>query len=338
MARFGDDKQTSGSSTDGNSPRWEALDLDTITPITVVTDDDLINEPLKIEVESSESEPEAPKTSIDSESDDIEGNSTRGSKSRAQERIIELSRKNREKDAELDRMRQAMADNQKIADSNRQSEIESKKKTGEALLESYQKEFEAAVLNGDVKSQAGLTAKMTRAHVELMALDTLKPTVTTVTQPKAPVYSNPREAVLDKLPEAGRKWADKNKWFVTNQELTRQAVGIAGEIEAEGFDADDAEYYVEIEKRMAELYPARFKKATATEEPVKVVEPLKPKQSPVAQTSRTVPTQKAGTVRLTRDEVELAKKWRIPLEQFAAEKRKLEQAEKSGSRTTTIFE
>lgn len=328
MAKFRD-ANDSGTSTE-NSPRWETLDLSNPKTFEVDADDDK----LEIEIETDSDEP----VKVDATTDKVEDISTR-EPSRAEIRIRELSRKGKEKDQQIEQMRQALAESQKQSEINRQSDIDGRKKTNEELLKSYEKEYEAAVLNGDVKNQAALTAKMTRANVELMALDTLKP-IEVKTQPVVqPSYINQRDAVLEKLPEAGKEWAKKNKWFVTNQALTQQAIGIAGEVEAEGFDPEDSDYYEQIEERLAEMYPARFKKQEAKIKVVEEVkEPVKAKQSPVAQSSRTNPTQKAGTVRLTKEDVALAKKWRIPLEQFAVEKRKLEQAEKSGSRTTTIFE
>lgn len=338
MARFKDDN-SSASSTEGKSQRWEPLDLENIQNITVVTDDLEEGSNFNIEVEGEELEPQEPvrkePESKDLLTDDVEDHSDRVPQGRAQKRIIDLARKNKEKDQELQRMREELFKVQQERETHRTTEVDARKESTKALLGSYQKELETAVLNGDVKTQAELTGKLTKANVELMALETFKPQPK-LEQPLVQGPSNPREAVLQKLPESGREWAMKNKWFVTNPELTRQAVGIASEVESEGFDADDPEYYTEIDKRLAEMYPQRFNKKP--EAKAEIEEPVKPKQSPVAQSSRTTPTQKAGTVRLTREEVALAKKWRIPLERFASEKKKLEQAEKSGNRTTTIFE
>lgn len=333
MAKFKDGNAPASST--GEQARWEPLDLDTLkTPITVVTDDDQEDDKFNIEVEGDDVE--EPKDLL---SDAVEDHSERVPKGRAQERIIALAHKNKEKDAEIERLRYALQESSKAHEASKVTEVDARKKSTESLIEAYGKEYETAVMNGDVKAQAALTAKMTKANVELMALETFKSTpAPTQPQPQPTYTGSPREAVLQKLPEAGRKWAEKNKWFVTNSELTRQAVGIASEVEAEGFDSEDAEYYVEIEKRLAEMYPARFKKGPVKEEAEEVTEKVRPKQSPVAQSSRTTPTQKAGTVRLTREEVALAKKWRIPLERFAAEKKKVESAEKTGNRTTTIFE
>lgn len=339
MAKFGDGKQASESSTGENPQRWEALDLDNLPKINVVTDDDEDTEsPITIEVESDQVK-EEPKDAL---SDDVVEHSERVPEGRAQKRIIDLANKNREKDQELQRLREELHRAHQDRDTQKTSEVDARKESTKSLIDSYTKEYETAALNGDVKAQAAITSKMTKANVELIALENFKPVQKqepSRTQEQPNRYTNQREAVLDKLPEAGQKWAEKNKWFVTNPTLTQHAIGIASEVEADGFTPEEPEYYEEIEKKMAELYPSRFGKVT--KEVAKVVEEPKVqerKQSPVAAASKTSPTQKAGTVRLTKEEVALAKKWRIPLERFAAEKKKLDQADKNGSKTTTIFE
>lgn len=344
MANFKDAK--SDSSTDNKSrSRWETMDLDNLQNIEIEIEGedqtlDTSKEPLyEIEDEQVQEEVVKPVEPIkeDASTDNVLDNSERV-QSRSEQRIRELARQKKELDNENTILREQLLASQKDRTDKQIGEVETRKEEKKNLLSAYEKEYESAVLNGDVKGQASITGKMTKANVELMALESFKPHREEVQTPvRNRQYATARDAVLDKLPEAGKQWADKNSWFVTNQSLTQQALGIASEVEQEGYSPDEPDYYKEVDKKLAEMYPQRFgKKEVPKKEEVAPVLEEKPKQSPVAKSARTSPTQKAGTVRLTREDVELAKKWRIPLEQMAHEKRKLEQAEKSGSKTTII--
>ena len=74
--------------------------------------------------------------------------------------------------------------------------------------------------------------------------------------------------------EAQRKatdWAAANDWFNSDRVMTAVALEIDTQVQEEGFDPADDDYYEEIDRRMAEQFPKKFGQVTeevATETPV----------------------------------------------------------------------
>lgn len=120
------------------------------------------------------------------------------------------------------------------------------------------------------------------------------------------------------------QWASKNEWFNSDQIMTAAALTIDAQLKEEGFDPTDDEFYEEVDKRLAQTFPHKFGGNTATN-PVPQ-ETSQPAQV-VAGASRTPSTSSSKKVKLTQEDVRLADKWGISLEQYAAEKLKVERAE-----------
>ena len=121
-----------------------------------------------------------------------------------------------------------------------------------------------------------------------------------------------RKGVLDGVP-------DSLPSLVKAYRMQEKAAGV-------GFDWDQMagviqkieeelqEFYDEVDNRMKVNFPHKFGES----------QPQKAPQQVVAGSSRTPPTSKSNKVKLTQDDVALAKKWNIPLEKYAAEKKKAE--------------
>lgn len=120
------------------------------------------------------------------------------------------------------------------------------------------------------------------------------------------------------------QWASKNEWFNSDQIMTAAALTIDAQLKEEGYDPTDDEFYEEVDKRLAQTFPHKFGGNTATN-PVPQ-ETSQPAQV-VAGASRTSSTSSSKKVKLTQEDVRLADKWGISLEQYAAEKLKVERAE-----------
>tara|TARA_R110000765_G_scaffold117507_1_gene211230 strand:+ start:1304 stop:2191 length:888 start_codon:yes stop_codon:yes gene_type:complete len=103
------------------------------------------------------------------------------------------------------------------------------------------------------------------------------------------------------------EWATKNKWFGEDQTMTYAVFGVHKKlIEDEKFDPQSDEYYTELDRRMAEEFPHKFKGQSR-----------RPAQT-VASASRTTSTGRSGRkVRLTPSQVAIAKKLGVPLEEYA---------------------
>ena len=103
-----------------------------------------------------------------------------------------------------------------------------------------------------------------------------------------------------------KKWAEENTWFGSDEFMTNTAFQIHEKLQSEGFDLDSDEYYNEINKQMRDVYPHKF------------AEDKQEQKKPV-QTVASANRGKTGrrTVRLTKSQVAIANKLRVPLEEYA---------------------
>ena len=119
-----------------------------------------------------------------------------------------------------------------------------------------------------------------------------------------------------------QSWAEKNDWFGEDKIRTAAALAIDADLKEEGFNPTDDDYYSEVDNRLKEAFPHRYK----TEE---VEEVRKQESSPaqvVAGGTRSTPGSNKK-VKLSKEDVRLANKWNIPLEQYAQEKLKATSAD-----------
>ena len=148
------------------------------------------------------------------------------------------------------------------------------------------------------------SAKQNYEEVEVSSSATPPPSRTNVTQP-----------VTDPKAE---EWAARNDWFGQDNVKTAAALAIDAELKQEGYDPSDNDFYQEIDNRL--------NKAFNQESQERVQEnPSTPAQV-VSGASRLSPSS-SSKVKLSKEDVRLAQKWNIPLEQYAAEKLKVEGAE-----------
>ena len=119
-------------------------------------------------------------------------------------------------------------------------------------------------------------------------------------------------------------WQTNNDWFGKDNIMTASALAIDAELKNEGYSPNDEDFYNEIDKRMRTAFPSKF---TTQGEPVQQ-ERTDGSSSPsqvVAGGSRSSPNPKK--VKLSQEDVRLANKWNIPLEQYAAEKMRVTKSE-----------
>lgn len=105
-----------------------------------------------------------------------------------------------------------------------------------------------------------------------------------------------------------QEWAERNgSWFGKDDEMTATALGVHKRLVSQGVDTQSDEYYVALDKRMAELYPEKLGKPR--------------RSSPVAPAGRSPAAKK---VMLTKEQVAFATRFNIPLDRYAKEYAKLE--------------
>ena len=117
------------------------------------------------------------------------------------------------------------------------------------------------------------------------------------------------------------EWAGKseNEWFGKDRVMTAAALALDADLKEQGFDPSDPEFYNEIDSKLKENFPHKFTTQESVQE-----QPSQPAQV-VAGASRSTPSSNKK-VKLTKEDVRLAQNWGIPLEQYAAEKLKVENA------------
>ena len=129
-------------------------------------------------------------------------------------------------------------------------------------------------------------------------------------------YQQPQAQAATPVPDKlAAGWASDNDWFGTDEVTTAVALAIDQKLKGEGFDPTTKEFYNEVDKRLQQELPHKFNSDRVmdnTGKPSQVVAGSSRKSSPIG-----------NKVKLSKRDVELAKKWDIPLDRYAAEKRKV---------------
>jgi hypothetical protein len=110
------------------------------------------------------------------------------------------------------------------------------------------------------------------------------------------------------LPQPSAKassWAAKNEWFGTDEVMTQAAYGLHNQLTQQGVDPESDAYYNEIDRQMREYFPHKLGKKQERSKPVQTVAPA----------GRTNSGRR--TVRLTKRQVEMAKRLNVPLTEYA---------------------
>jgi len=166
-------------------------------------------------------------------------------------------------------------------------EADDKKAEVEALTAISQLGYEQGKL-AEIKSRQAIEEKEAKARP---TLSTQPPRQTPAPDPKA------------------EDWAEKNEWFGKDNAMTYTAFDLHRKLtEEEGYDPKSDSYYEEINKRIRLEFPHKFGNTTERST-------SRPTQN-VASATRSSKTGRK-TVRLTPSQVAIAKKLRVPLEEYA---------------------
>jgi hypothetical protein len=107
-------------------------------------------------------------------------------------------------------------------------------------------------------------------------------------------------------------WAAKNEWFGQDRTMTYAAWGIHQTlIEEEGIDPDSDEYYTELDNRLRNEFPNKFRAASTNNRQRSNV----PAVAPASRSSGVNSARR--TVKLSPSQVAIAKKLGVPLEEYA---------------------
>ena len=105
-----------------------------------------------------------------------------------------------------------------------------------------------------------------------------------------------------------KKWAETNEWFGEDEIMTQAALIIDKDLRTEGFDGTEDEYYDELNTRIRKRFPSEFGKSN--------------NGGGTRVASANTSASRSGlqgrrTVKLTHSQVAMAKKFGVPLEEYA---------------------
>jgi len=272
--------------------------------------------PPQIEPEIELEETEVDSVEIQEEQpEELKGINTKG----AEKRIRKLVAQRKERDEQLalavekiKYLESALSDKDKnISDYRRQS-VDSKKEEIKRRVEAAQMSFSRAFDDGDKDNLVKAQSDLAEAQAELKMLEYADIMGNRNTH-KAPVQNTVERPAVTQYDEGAVEWAKKNEWFGKDKIGTSIALAVDQSLKDEGFDPRDDEFYEELDRRLSKELPSRLRPGGDA----------KPTQVVAGQSRRQAPSNK---VRLTQEDVSLAKKWGIPLERYAAEKKKAERS------------
>ena len=283
----------------------------------------------KVETEAPQEEPIP--TIEEEQEQETKGIETSG----AQKRIRQLVKQKKEREAQIEsllaqqkEMQTKLQQREEEYKSLLNNNVESNERQVTERLELARSAYRQAVESGDADNILKAQESLNTAQQDNYRLTEFRQQADSFEPQK---FEEQQEAQTNAVTlEAQRKaidWAAANEWFNKDRVMTAVALEIDNQVQEDGFDPTDDEYYKEVDRRMAEQFPNKFGKATkevATETPVPQ-ETSTPAQV-VAGASHTPAPSSSKKVNLSQEDVRLAEKWGISLEQYAAEKLKVEKA------------
>ena len=299
----------------------KTVDIDTSGPEVDVTIEEKKDESV-IETEAPKEEnqePEKEETVKEIKKEQKEDDSKLEEYSKGvQSRIAKLTRKMREAErreaaaveyaSSLEQQRKADQDRFTKIDSDYNKKVEEHVKTG---IDTAQKQLAQAIETGDAAAQVEANKRIAELAFENSKIQQHK-----VVQEEKPAQLSdggklPKQTPRS-LPEAdpmAEDWAAKNRWFGTDRAMTFTAFEIHKDlVEKEGYDPKSDDYYQEIDKRIRVDFPHKFDNSGD-------IQTTRPVQS-VASANRSAKTGRKQ-MRLTSSQVAIAKKLRVPLEEYA---------------------
>ena len=284
-------------------------------------------------VETKKEEP----TEDSKEPEELDGINTAG----AEKRIRQLIKQRKEREEQLEAQQQQIADlqsqlqnsTQKVQETEKASLVSYENQTKDKLKlaeEGYKNAYDSGDKDKLLEAQKAIADATTelrmveakRFYIEDQAKKTEPKQTNDEAQPQPQPQAQPQ--AQPKLHKFAREWiSDNSEWYNKDRITTQAAHVINEDLLQEGFDPESEEFYTEISKRLKKEMPHKFgQQEEPTNKPAQVV----------AGKSRTSASSK-GKIRLSQEDVRLAKKMGVPLDVYAREKAKVE---KAGDDYTTV--
>ena len=270
--------------------------------------------------------------------EELEGIKTKG----AEKRIKQLIRQRKEREEEIENLRLEVS-NLRTSVQTREKELSSSLKNnidstaGQLTnrIEQAREIYKQAADSGDTDRMLAAQEELSKSYAETTVVDQQKRAWEDYNRRLEAAGQVPQQNV-SATPQYDPKavdWASKNTWFGNDQIMTAAALAADAELKSEGYDPTDDDFYEAIDYKLRNQFPHKYVDA-----PNPIVQQEKeatprlqdtPSNSAqvVAGASRTPQTSRSNKVKLTPEDVRRANQWGIPLEKFAAEKLKADNAE-----------
>ena len=206
-----------------------------------------------------------------------------------------------------------------------QDMFESRKGETEAAIELAKQAHKQAIESNDADSIARATEALSTAIAEKKYIEANEARSKIDNIQTAPPEEftlpegEPQEVqdYAEPSPKA-QTWAAKNEWFGQDRIATNVALSIHENLANEGFDLNSDEYYNELDNRLKEELPNRFKNVEADQKPVQTV----------ASPSRTTSSGRkpSNRVELSPSEQRLAKRLGVSFKDYAIQKARLQKS------------
>lgn len=245
----------------------------------------------------------------------------------AEKRIAQLIRQRRERDQQITALIQK---NEELSGSLRTKDnevnqvnklsLDASEKQLTDKLELARTVYMEAFEEGEKEKLLKAQEMLNEAQADLKAVSSAKQDYEEVEEvaPVQPQYQPPPQQSTDPRAE---EWAARNSWFGQDNIKTAAALAIDAELKEEGFNPSDDTFYQEIDNRINKAFSQNVEETTERVQE----EPSTPAQV-VSGSSRSSPSS-SSKVKLSKEDVRLAQKWNIPLEQYAAEKMRVTKSE-----------
>ena len=295
-----------------NDDNWDEVDSNT-------------EKEIEYEIEEAEdileASSESMKVSVENPKDpeELEGIETRG----AEKRIRQLVKQRKEREEQIEEL---SYENQKLQEElvSKNSEVTRISKSSLDMSEkqlndkvhlaraAYMEAFE----DGDKEKVLQAQEILNDSQADLKNISQRKQYFNRLPEPVIQEAAPKRDVVSLKAKE----WASDNEWFGQDSIMTAAALAVDAELKEEGYDPNEDDFYSEVNNRIKRAFPQKFGEVEE-----RVQENTKQPAQVVSGASRSSPSS-SKKVKLSQEDINLAQKWNIPLEQYAAEKLKVTQA------------
>lgn len=186
-------------------------------------------------------------------------------------------------------------------------------------VEQARAKVKAAYESGDpdqivAATEALADAKLTSEKVKNFRPSALQPGADVVKLAQTQPSVAPKQQV--EVDPKAKDWAEQNKWFGQDMEMTALAYGIDEDLRANGVDPKSDDYYAKLNSRLRQRFPEKFEQSSD--------EPRSQSRPPATVVAPGTRSAAPRRVVITESARRIAERMGVPLELYAKEYAKME--------------